>query len=319
MARNSCDSLVGTRKTSSQKVYDMQEQRSPYGDFGDGQCKWCGDPVEGRRMYCDSRCCTVSSNYRTKGELAPRRKGEERPRQLARTAPSPCVQCGRPIKVKQRGCTPKYCSRSCRETWNKENSPNHGAAARAKREAKIQANLEAYPDPTCAWCGGPCERNDMGVPPKFCKKSCRDSSSRAKILAEGRQCEVSGCQNSVSAGQRCATHHAQQWREQNPEAYLEVRGAYNLRKLGATVDEIDRQTVFERDGWTCGICGGSIDPELRWPDRMSAQVDHVVPLAKGGDHSWENVQAAHFSCNAKKKDQAPVGYSTEKEEQEDGE
>ena len=304
---------------------DNQQGYSPYGEFREGKCKWCGDAsVEsvkgGWKMYCTDRCRTASSRYRTSGKISPRRKNEKIPRRHQKTIPHPCKQCGRPLSGEHvSGPVPKYCSRRCRDRWNRENSPNHGAAARAKREAKIQANLEAYPDPTCAWCGGPCERNDMGVPPKFCKKSCRDSSSRAKILAEGRQCEVSGCQNSVSAGQRCATHHAQQWREQNPEAYLEVRGAYNLRKRGATVDEIDRQTVFERDGWTCGICGGSIDPELRWPDRMSAQVDHVVPLAKGGDHSWENVQAAHFSCNAKKKDQAPVGHSTEKEEREDGE
>lgn len=304
---------------------DNQQGYSPYGEFREGKCKWCGDAsVEsvkgGWKMYCADRCRNASSRYRTSGKILPRRKNEKVPRRHQKTIPHPCKQCGRPLGGKHvSGPVPKYCSRRCRERWNRENSPNHGAAASAKREAKIQANLEAYPDPTCAWCGGPCERNDMGVPPKFCKKSCRDSSSRAKILAEGRQCEVSGCQNSVSAGQRCATHHAQQWRERNPEAYLEVRGAYNLRKRGATVDEIDRQAVFERDGWTCGICGGSIDPELRWPDRMSAQVDHVVPLAKGGDHSWENVQAAHFSCNAKKKDQAPVGYSTEKEEQEDGE
>ena len=29
-------------------------------------------------------------------------------------------------------------------------------------------------------------------------------------------------------------------------------------------------------------------------------VDHIVPLAKGGLHSWDNVQLAHFKCNTLK-------------------
>lgn len=28
--------------------------------------------------------------------------------------------------------------------------------------------------------------------------------------------------------------------------------------------------------------------------------DNIVPLSKGGPHTWDNVQAAHFSCNIKK-------------------
>jgi 5-methylcytosine-specific restriction endonuclease McrA len=60
--------------------------------------------------------------------------------------------------------------------------------------------------------------------------------------------------------------------------------------------------VFTRDGWVCGICGGGVDPDLAWPDPMSASVDHKVPLSKGGSHTLGNAQCAHLSCNIKKSD-----------------
>jgi 5-methylcytosine-specific restriction endonuclease McrA len=31
-------------------------------------------------------------------------------------------------------------------------------------------------------------------------------------------------------------------------------------------------------------------------------VDHIIPLAKGGTHTWDNVQLAHWSCNSDKRD-----------------
>ncbi|MDG1950486.1 MAG: HNH endonuclease signature motif containing protein [bacterium] len=40
-----------------------------------------------------------------------------------------------------------------------------------------------------------------------------------------------------------------------------------------------------------------IDRTLRYPDLMSASLDHVVPLSKGGANSAENFQASHLSCN----------------------
>jgi 5-methylcytosine-specific restriction endonuclease McrA len=62
--------------------------------------------------------------------------------------------------------------------------------------------------------------------------------------------------------------------------------------------------VFKRDKWTCGICHEAIDRTLRWPDLMSASVDHVIPLAEGGSHTYDNVQAAHWLCNTYKRDSA---------------
>ncbi len=38
------------------------------------------------------------------------------------------------------------------------------------------------------------------------------------------------------------------------------------------------------------------------PALYSPTIDHVIPLAKGGYDTIENVKAAHFICNSKKSD-----------------
>jgi len=51
----------------------------------------------------------------------------------------------------------------------------------------------------------------------------------------------------------------------------------------------------------CHICGEQIDYELKWPDPRSFVVDHVIPIAKGGAHTYDNTAAAHADCNSKKR------------------
>lgn len=79
-----------------------------------------------------------------------------------------------------------------------------------------------------------------------------------------------------------------------------ARHARRVRVEAATVERFDPREVFDRDGWRCGLCGEAIDPGRRWPDPMAVSLDHVVPLAAGGDHSRANTQAAHWICNVKK-------------------
>lgn len=53
----------------------------------------------------------------------------------------------------------------------------------------------------------------------------------------------------------------------------------------------------------CGICGKPVDKSLRYPHPLSACIDHIVPVAKGGHPSdIDNLQLAHWTCNRQKAD-----------------
>ena len=69
--------------------------------------------------------------------------------------------------------------------------------------------------------------------------------------------------------------------------------------------------LIKRDGLRCAICGGICDPKdhtwSRYFGPKSPTIDHIIPLAKGGGHTWDNVQVAHAICNSTKGDNVNEG------------
>jgi len=86
------------------------------------------------------------------------------------------------------------------------------------------------------------------------------------------------------------------WDEARKAAWHKRRA----QKLGTQVEDIRPIDIYERDIWLCGLCLTPVDPDVSWPDPMSASLDHVLPLSKGGTHTYENVQLAHLACNVSK-------------------
>ena len=53
----------------------------------------------------------------------------------------------------------------------------------------------------------------------------------------------------------------------------------------------------------CGICGKPVDFSLKYPHPLSATVDHIIPVSKGGHPTdISNLQLAHRCCNREKSD-----------------
>lgn len=78
------------------------------------------------------------------------------------------------------------------------------------------------------------------------------------------------------------------------------------RRYGAYYDpSVSRDAVIKRDKGVCQICGKRCDPnDKSWgtsgPNYPT--VDHIRPLARGGTHTWNNVQCACGMCNSEKRD-----------------
>lgn len=72
------------------------------------------------------------------------------------------------------------------------------------------------------------------------------------------------------------------------------------KRTGNRGSSIDLPTVLVRDQYKCGICYKRIPKQYKYPHPLSPSLDHIIPLSKGGSHSWDNVQASHHQCNQKK-------------------
>lgn len=74
------------------------------------------------------------------------------------------------------------------------------------------------------------------------------------------------------------------------------------RKIYALGDDISALVVFELHGWVCHICKKPINRYLRVPNWEAATIEHIIPICKGGTHTWDNVVPAHYRCNMLKAD-----------------
>jgi 5-methylcytosine-specific restriction endonuclease McrA len=71
-------------------------------------------------------------------------------------------------------------------------------------------------------------------------------------------------------------------------------------KRGVTVAaNVSRNKVFKRDKHRCNHCKIKVQVDTPLLDD-SAELDHIVPLSKGGPHTYSNVQTLCRKCNADK-------------------
>lgn len=63
--------------------------------------------------------------------------------------------------------------------------------------------------------------------------------------------------------------------------------------VGQWVEEVSLDVLYKRDQGICRLCDKPCS-------RNHASRDHIVPVSRGGEHSYANTQLAHKRCNAQK-------------------
>jgi 5-methylcytosine-specific restriction endonuclease McrA len=188
-----------------------------------------------------------------------------------------CAECGQEATVTK--TTARYCSHQCfydakygaerpRDEYAGLTKEEHGARERARtrrrRAERKLAVAAAGAQGAGMWCAGRCAE-------------CGDRFAR-----------------------RCST---------KPTAFCSSRcrqlaAAAHRRALERGVDgrNVSRLAIYERDNWICHICGDPVDRDAKVPELEAPVLDHVIPIARGGPHTEDNLKTAHFYCNSVKRD-----------------
>ena len=86
--------------------------------------------------------------------------------------------------------------------------------------------------------------------------------------------------------------HSREWRKRNPERWA-LRNRENQRRRRGE-KPVSYTAIIAEHGMVCHLCGGDI------AGLEDLHMDHVIPLARGGKHSAENIRPAHAVCNMRK-------------------
>jgi hypothetical protein len=266
-------------------------------------CDYCGKPFvpySKRDRFCQDECCRAwHKENRDQREQA-------RPKRYCFI----CQHCGKSYGTSHKERN-KFCSRECAFAHKRQI-----AEQRASDRAEGIGALCELHSLQCSYCGRPFLGRHRGT--EACSRECALARKRRRFqeYAQRRKgsprhaCQVCGKEFVVPYGNKrraycsdeCANEAARR-RKENPETKRKRSHMRRARKYGnGKVESISPHAVFERDEWTCGICGKKVDRSRRYPDPYSASLDHVVALASGGTHTWDNVQCAHLVCNSRKRD-----------------
>lgn len=98
-------------------------------------------------------------------------------------------------------------------------------------------------------------------------------------------------------------------KKEKQKTYKRLREA-KAKKNGKIEWNISLEKLMQRDDNICKICGRQVDIEDYYYTNEGyfiagnnyPSIDHIIPLAKGGTHTWDNIQLAHRHCNTIKND-----------------
>lgn len=165
--------------------------------------------------------------------------------------------------------------KECRRQHRVENR----AAISAKRKAAYAANPDAQRARSRAWY----EQN---------RERGRESRRAYNLKHRERQREKAAAWYRDNKERHMELTRS--WRAANPHKRRDLEQSRRARAGSYFVEHVDRLIVYEAFGGLCGICGDAVD-------RERFDIDHVVPISRGGEHSYANVQPAHPRCNQSKK------------------
>lgn len=192
-----------------------------------------------------------------------------------------CLNCGaqaKRFKFSPLSDFAKYCSPKCCAEFRRRRPPPEAS--------------------NCQRCGRQlAEQKGRGPRRKYCSEKCKHGyqsrRSARRCIACGKA--FIGSSNAQLCPGGCRVRIPREKRSRR------LRDVY--------VEDVALGVLFRRDGGICRICGRPIDASLSHPDPGSASVDHVIPVSKGGEHSYGNTQLAHLVCNLSKGDRCDAALS----------
>lgn len=197
-----------------------------------------------------------------------------------------CKVCGQGFtRVTKNPDRMNVCGESCRRWWIGYTSEHKTCEV---------------PWAQCPECTRPFVKHNGRI---YCTDQCADEASARKNGSRNRTCRQCG----QELGYYCVTTYCEPCREARARQSQRENSANGKHRRRAWIKQaphepISRVTIYRRDNWTCGICQQHVDGWLTYPHPMSASLDHVIPLARGGSHTYRNVQLAHLRCNIAKGD-----------------
>lgn len=218
-----------------------------------------------------------------------------------RPLPNTCRRCGKPARR-------DYCTRDC---WSKRAGGTPRATGRTCEICQTPYRATHADQRTCGRaCGVTLQRTitktlpaQHATPVKtnwsavrytncpYCKTVFATQASNLRPY-----CSNISCKRDHANAAQLREYHS------NPDRKATVLAQAHRRRasmFNQWIEDVDPRIVYERDQWTCHLCGQAVDRSGKRGPWMPS-LDHVTPISLGGLHSYANTACSHYRCNLSK-------------------
>lgn len=264
-----------------------------------GTCVICGNATKNRKQYCGVYCRT----HRSRTE---------------------CKNCGAEFRRKEK--TQEYCSPACwyesSEKSKSELVPCAWCGAELVRPPnKLKRNENHFCDVSCQGkyvisqnepkrlcivCNEPVMRTESGTYNKCCSEECRKTRQnevvwecspwqyvREKLGEDWARSMMKAKTRLLSKERKRAEHRANPWVRKIANTMSGLRKRARQANMEYEVNEKELYEKLEKQEFRCALSGRNLTPE-------NSELDHIIPVSKGGKHTLDNLQFVRASVNRMK-------------------
>ena len=125
----------------------------------------------------------------------------------------------------------------------------------------------------------------------YCKM-CMAEAAR-KSHWKHREIYVAKMREDYAANRIESIAYTRAWQKAHPDEMRSTWAVRRARKREAFIEKVDYAVLYERDSGICQHCHNRIA-------KKQGNINHIIPLALGGLHSYKNTQLLCQACNFKK-------------------
>ena len=177
--------------------------------------------------------------------------------------------------------TSLYCSDECRKEHYRKQY-NRKRTIKLYRYKCIECGKHGYSKRKKDYCSDKC--SDMA----YSKKRQMKSRRFKKCL----YCHHWHYKNRVYCSDECSKRNMKR-----NQVIAKTKRMTKARQNGQFDADIDIYKLIERDGEQCYLCGDTVHFNVHYNDPKYPTIEHILAIANGGTHSWDNVKVACRDCN----------------------
>ncbi len=139
---------------------------------------------------------------------------------------------------------------------------------------------------------------------KYCSDDCRpvvyEPAPQSEMSCPECGVPFSGTPRRRFCSRACCKRATERTRRHRNRANgKQPRNRQRRRAVVSSGENFTTLEIAERDNWRCHLCRKKVT-------RNNWSIDHLVPIAAGGEHVRSNVAIAHHLCNSLRRDVGPA-------------